>query len=81
MTLHVCQQDARGGLPGWVYMTKSFASVKSTRHESGYALRFPWITKIRPDKLPSDADTLETVVKLFEGQSKTSGRPESWRYK
>ncbi len=40
----------------------------STRHESGYALRFPRIVRLRPDKLPEDADTVETVKKIFEQQ-------------
>ena len=33
----------------------------SDRHESGYALRFPRIVRLRPDKPMSDIDTLETV--------------------
>ena len=40
----------------------------STRHESGYALRFPRIVRLRPDKLPEDADTIETVKEIFELQ-------------
>lgn len=36
----------------------------SKRHKSGYALRFPRIVRLRPDKLPSEIDTLETVRKL-----------------
>jgi DNA ligase-1 len=35
--------------------------MRSTRHESGYALRFPRIVRLRPDKLPKDADTVERV--------------------
>ncbi|MFN2498797.1 MAG: ATP-dependent DNA ligase [Pyrinomonadaceae bacterium] len=36
----------------------------SKRHKSGYALRFPRILRLRPDKKPSEIDTLETVRKL-----------------
>ena len=44
--------------------------MRSTRHESGYALRFPRIVRLRPDKLPEDADTIQTVAKIFERQQK-----------
>lgn len=37
---------------------------ESKRHKSGYALRFPRILRLRPDKDPQDADTLDTVRKL-----------------
>lgn len=37
---------------------------ESKRHKSGYALRFPRILRLRPDKKPHEADTLETVQKL-----------------
>jgi DNA ligase-1 len=33
----------------------------SSRHTSGYALRFPRIVRLRPDKPVSEIDTLETV--------------------
>jgi DNA ligase 1 len=42
---------------------------KSNRHESGYALRFPRIVRIRTDKAPSEIDTVDTVAKLFTRQS------------
>ena len=42
--------------------------MQSTRHESGYALRFPRIVRLRPDKQPEDADTIETVTEIFERQ-------------
>ena len=42
--------------------------MRSDRHESGYALRFPRIVRLRPDKLPEEADTLLTVEKLFRTQ-------------
>jgi len=37
---------------------------ESKRHKSGYALRFPRILRLRPDKKPNEIDTLETVQKL-----------------
>jgi DNA ligase-1 len=42
--------------------------MRSTRHESGFALRFPRIVRLRPDKRPEDADTIETVKKIYEQQ-------------
>jgi DNA ligase 1 len=38
--------------------------MKSDRHESGYALRFPRIVRLRPDKSPEEADTIERVREL-----------------
>ena len=40
--------------------------MRSTRHESGYALRFPRIVRLRRDKLPEQADTIETVKEIYE---------------
>jgi DNA ligase-1 len=42
--------------------------MRSSRHESGYALRFPRILRIRTDKSPEEIDTLETVREIFERQ-------------
>jgi len=39
----------------------------SNRHKGGYALRFPRIVRLRPDKDVEDIDTLETVRKLAGG--------------
>ncbi|MBL8913658.1 MAG: ATP-dependent DNA ligase [Archangium sp.] len=43
----------------------------SSRHDSGYALRFPRIARIRDDKKPAEADTIETLRALFEAQLDT----------
>lgn len=37
----------------------------SDLHKSGYALRFPRIVRLRPDKRPEDADTLERVEEIY----------------
>jgi DNA ligase-1 len=42
--------------------------MRSDRHESGYALRFPRIVRLRPDKSAEDADTLERAKKIFAQQ-------------
>ena len=43
--------------------------MQSDRHESGYALRFPRIVRLRPDKPAEDADTIETVREIYSAQS------------
>jgi DNA ligase-1 len=40
---------------------------KSQRHQSGYALRFPRIVRIRNDKTVAEIDTLATCRRLAEG--------------
>jgi len=42
--------------------------MESDRHESGYALRFPRIVRLRPDKSAEDADTIERAREIFEKQ-------------
>ncbi len=47
----------------------AFDSIqKSDRHDSGYALRFPRIKRIRDDKSVAEIDTLERVREIYEGQ-------------
>ncbi len=41
---------------------------RSNRHESGFALRFPRILRIRQDKTPEQIDTLERVRELYARQ-------------
>jgi DNA ligase-1 len=43
--------------------------MRSTRHRSGFAMRFPRIVRIRDDKSPAEIDTLETVGALFGEQA------------
>ena len=44
--------------------------MRSDRHESGYALRFPRIVRLRPDKPPEEADTIQNVKQIYEKQGK-----------
>ena len=39
---------------------------RSKRHKSGVAMRFPRISRLRWDKPPGEADTLETVEALLD---------------
>jgi DNA ligase-1 len=40
--------------------------MRSARHRSGFALRFPRIVRLRTDKPAEEADTLATVRRLYE---------------
>jgi len=51
--------------------------MRSGRHESGYALRFPRILRIRTDKSPEEIDTLETVKEIFARQAGGGKREEA----
>jgi DNA ligase-1 len=41
---------------------------RSTRHKSGIAVRLPRVARWRMDKRPEEADTLETVKRLIDGE-------------
>ena len=41
--------------------------VRSTRHGSGFSLRFPRIVRLRPDKTVDEIDTVDSVTALYEG--------------
>lgn len=43
---------------------------KSPTYESGFALRFPRVKRIRDDKGPEDADDLERISRMYEAQKK-----------
>jgi DNA ligase-1 len=49
------------------------AIMRSDRHDSGYALRFPRIMRIRRDKLPAEINTVEDVEGIY---GKQHGRRE-----
>jgi DNA ligase-1 len=52
-----------------IVLEVAFDSIqKSDRHDSGYALRFPRIKRVRDDKKAGDIDTLERVREIYEGQ-------------
>jgi DNA ligase 1 len=42
---------------------------RSERHDSGYAMRFPRIVRLRPDKPVAEIDTLDTVRAIAEGKA------------
>jgi len=47
---------------------------KSPTYNSGYALRFPRLVRVRDDKSPDDADTLDRIEQLYINQK---GRPDN----
>jgi len=49
------------------------AVMRSDRHQSGFALRFPRILRLRDDKSPDEIDTLETVMEIYEQQKSKEG--------
>ena len=48
---------------------------KSSRHKSGFALRFPRIVRLRPDKRPEDVSSLDEVRQLYESRAGSSPPP------
>jgi DNA ligase-1 len=47
---------------------------QSSQYKSGLALRFARIARLREDKTPAEADTLQTVRQLYERQFQYKGR-------
>jgi DNA ligase-1 len=72
--------ERRGGLHlvrPEVVLEVGFDGVqKSTRHPSGFALRFPRILRVRDDKTPEAADTLAAVEAIFGSQVASGHREE-----
>ena len=42
--------------------------MRSSRHASGFALRFPRILRLRPDKPLDEIDTLDRVEEIYQSQ-------------
>jgi len=49
------------------------AIMRSDRHDSGYALRFPRIVRVRDDKLSKDIDSVEEVERIYKRQHGRGG--------
>ncbi len=59
-----------------IVMEIAFNNVQhSNRHDSGFALRFPRIVRLRPDKPVTDIDTLDRVREIFVAQHRQSPIP------
>jgi DNA ligase-1 len=58
-----------------IVLSVSYQEIqKSPTYNSGFALRFPRFTALRPDKFPSEANTLDDIKKDFEKQKR------NWQY-
>jgi DNA ligase-1 len=77
---HTVQQFAHGRVrvvEPKVVIEVTFDRVQpSKRHKSGFALRFPRILRLRPDKTADEIDTLEIVKKLAAAND-TVSKPET----
>lgn len=75
--------DRRGGLrvvrPEVVLEVVFDGVQRSSRHESGFALRFPRIARVRGDKAPADADRIEAVEAIFARQVASGHREPGTR--
>ena len=52
--------------------------MRSDRHDSGFALRFPRILRIRDDKPVSEIDTLERVAEIYQSQPDKPVETAGW---
>ncbi len=70
--------ERRGGLhvvkPVVVIEVAFDGLQKSKRHASGFSMRFPRIHRVRDDKRPEDADTLDAARALFEAHVQSGHR-------
>ena len=70
LTHTVVDEGWRRQVEPTVVLEVAFNNIqRSSRHESGYALRFPRIVRLRPDKPASEIDTLERVRELYARSS------------
>ncbi len=74
---HTRQQFAHGRVrvvdPEIVLEVAFDAVQESKRHKSGFALRFPRIVRLRPDKPAAEVDTVETVRAIYGSQHAIPG--------
>jgi len=65
----VADEGFRRSVEPTVVIEVAFNNIqRSTRHASGFALRFPRIVRLRPDKPVAEIDTLDRVRQLYEAQ-------------
>jgi len=61
-----------------IVMEIAFNNIqRSNRHDSGFALRFPRIVRLRPDKPVAEIDTLDRVREIFASQQQHQSAREA----
>jgi ATP-dependent DNA ligase len=61
-----------------IVMEIAFNNIqRSNRHDSGFALRFPRIVRLRPDKPVAEIDTLDRVREIFASQQQHQSARET----
>jgi len=66
--LNIKIEDIDGGIrvKPEIVVEVAFEDIqRSSKYESGYALRFARILRIRDDKLPNDIDTIEIIEEIL----------------
>ncbi|MES3035811.1 MAG: ATP-dependent DNA ligase [Gemmatimonadota bacterium] len=58
--------------PGLVFELAFEGIQESSRHKSGIAVRFPRMNRWRKDKLPKDADSLETIRAMLRSEQQVT---------
>ena len=70
------EENARGVVvPPKIVVEVAYNEIqKSPKYKCGMALRFARITRIRDDKTPEEADTIQKVREIYEKQFEKKAR-------
>jgi DNA ligase-1 len=75
LNLKVSEKDSTVKVRPEIVVEVAYDEVqKSPHYNSGYALRFARIKKIREDKSPREADTLDRLKEIYEAKFKRKAR-------
>lgn len=73
--LKVAEDDFTVYVKPEIVVSVAYNEIQCSPHyKSGYALRFARITRVRHDKTPVEADTMERISKLYERQFEHKSR-------
>jgi len=72
LSIHVISEPDQDFTPKVIpHSVNRFRNLSGAKHSGGMALRFAWITRVRADKSPGEADTLGRVREIYAKQVKT----------